>query len=104
MAAAIYFRSSNKTLVSTSLLSTKTKLAPLKNLAPNTLPAARMMIPRMELRAALLAAKLIQFTSEHLKISLTRCPIWSDSQLVLHWLQSDGPTGHNFVDNYIQPI
>ena len=53
--------------------SSQPKLAPLKNLAPTTRPAARMTIPRMELRAALLAAKLIQFTSEHLKVPLTRC-------------------------------
>ena len=104
MAAAVYFRNSNESVVSTSLLSAKTNLAPLKNLAPTTRPAARMTIPRMELRAALLAAKLIQFTSEHLKIPLTQCHLWSNSQVVLHWLRSDGPTGHEFVDNYVQHI
>ena len=63
-----------------------------------------MTIPRLELRAALLAARLLQLTAKHLDVPLSDFHLWSDLQVVLHWLCSDGPTGHDFVDNYVQHI
>ena len=104
MAAVVYCRSTEDSQLTTSLLWAKTKLAPLKNLGSSAVRTARMTIPRLELRAALLAARLLQFIAEHLDVPLSDCHLWSDSQVVLHWLCSDGPTGHDFVDNYVQHI
>ena len=104
MAVVVYCRSSDDSQVTTSLLWAKTKLTPLKSLGSSAIRTARMTIPRLELRAALLAARLTQFTAPHLDVPLSNCYLWSDSQVVLHWLCSDGPTGHDFVDNYMQHI
>ncbi|XP_014217126.1 uncharacterized protein LOC106645718 [Copidosoma floridanum] len=63
-----------------------------------------MTIPRLELRAALLAAKLLQLTSTELDAPIENCRAWTDSQIVLRWLRSVEPTGNALVDNYVAHI
>ncbi|XP_043480108.1 uncharacterized protein LOC122509872 [Leptopilina heterotoma] len=79
MAATVYSCTKN----SAHLLAAKTKLSPIKSLIPTTKPNARMTIPRLELRAALLGAKLIQLQAEALGVKLHDCFAWSDSQVEL---------------------
>ncbi|XP_014207284.1 uncharacterized protein LOC106638549 [Copidosoma floridanum] len=67
-------------------------------------PVAQMTIPRLELRAALLAAKLLRSTAEELAVPIERCHAWCDSQTVLHWVRSDQPTNNALVDNYVAQI
>ena len=87
-----------------SLLSAKTKLAPMKSQLNTGQPCARITITRLELRAALLAAKLLRLIAEGLGISGHDSHPWSDSQVTLHWLRSEGPVGNDFVDNYVSHI
>lgn len=104
-AAALYTRVPDEDgQFQTHLISAKTKLATLRSLKPSSQPTTRMTIPRLELRGALLAARLLSSVAKELDVPLVNCQAWTDSQVVLHWLNSDRPIGNNFVDNYINHV
>ncbi|KAL7299355.1 hypothetical protein TKK_0007926 [Trichogramma kaykai] len=63
-----------------------------------------MTIPRLELRAALLASRLLQHIANGIGVPIENCHAWSDSRIVLHWLRSQGPTGNSVVDDYVAHI
>ena len=63
-----------------SLMMSKSRTAPLKQLT----------LPKLELKAAVLAAKLSHFIRTSLNINSTLY-LWSDSQIVLHWIASQKP-------------
>ncbi|XP_053681681.1 uncharacterized protein LOC128732456 [Sabethes cyaneus] len=79
-AAAAYFRITNSDGVGESVLvAAKTKVAPLK-------PSS---IPRLELRAAVLGVRLMQFVEESHNVKIQQQFLWSDSITVLAWLRAD---------------
>ena len=62
---------------SASLVMSKSRAAPLKQIS----------LPKLELMAAVLAARLSDFIRTSLNIDCTLY-LWSDSQIVLHWIAS----------------
>ena len=62
-----------------SFIMAKTRVAPLKLLT----------LPRLELMATLIATRLIRFVLDTLSLQDPPVYIWSDSQIVLHWVQSE---------------
>jgi len=48
----------------------------------------QLTLPRLELMAALVATRLIQFVVTHLPLQNSSIFMWSDSQIVLHWINS----------------
>ena len=105
IAAAIYLRTETGVgTVRVTLVAAKTKLNPLRNLSRLDQPPSRMTIPRLELRAALLTVRLLRFASSSLEVPLQDCYGWSDSRVVLHWLESDGRLDNDLVDNYVSQI
>ncbi|GBM00440.1 hypothetical protein AVEN_179245-1 [Araneus ventricosus] len=88
--AAIYVRClSNSGEISTNLLCSKSRIAPLKSIT----------IPRLELCAAVLLAKLAQKTITSMKISFHSTVLWTDSTIVLAWIQKDPSVLKPFVRN-----
>ncbi|XP_062714715.1 uncharacterized protein LOC134291230 [Aedes albopictus] len=86
-AAAAYFRIVDKGEVRCSLVASKTKVAPLQSLS----------IPRLELMAALIGARLRKTIEEYHSVKATRTYLWSDSTTVVAWIQSDTRRYRQFV-------
>ena len=59
-----------------NLIFSKSKVAPVKS----------QSIPRLELMAALLGARIVSFLRKELQCHFTSTFLWSDSTTVLHWL------------------
>lgn len=93
--ACIYLRcrdaSSN---ISVRLLCSKSRVSPLHGAT----------IPRLELCAALLLAQLVQKVRESLTITFDNIYLWSDSTIVLHWINSTPNKYKTFVANRIASI
>ncbi|XP_062699445.1 uncharacterized protein LOC134284513, partial [Aedes albopictus] len=85
--AAAYFRIVDQSQVRCILVSSKTKVAPLKPLS----------IPRLELQAALLGSRLAKSVAENHTLPIKQRFFWSDSTTVLSWLQSDQRKYRQFV-------
>ncbi|XP_058791019.1 uncharacterized protein LOC131664145 [Phymastichus coffea] len=105
IAAVVYVRATHSDgKITTTILEAKSKLAPVKSLLPTTERRARMTIPRLELRATLIAAMLLKNAASALSVPPMSCHLWSDSQVALHWLRSDEPVGHDIIDNYVSHV
>lgn len=86
-AAVAYFRIIDKGEVRCSLVASKTKVAPLQSLS----------IPRLELMAALIGARLRKTIEENHSVKVTRTFLWSDSTTVVAWIKSDTRRYRQFV-------
>ena len=60
-----------------SMLFAKVRLAP-----------KEITIPRLELLAVLIAARIVTFLAKELAIQFSRNVLWTDSKCALHWLRS----------------
>ena len=76
-----------------SFVMAKTRVAPLK----------RPTLPRLELMAALTASNLAKFIIDSLQLHATPVFIWTDSQIVLHWIHSK-KTLPQFVSSRVSVI
>ncbi|XP_064646267.1 uncharacterized protein LOC135499453 [Lineus longissimus] len=77
-----------------SFLASKTRVAPLKVLT----------IPRLELQGAVLAARLGVMLEAELKVKVVRRIHWSDSEVVLKYLQNDTKRFRPFIANRVAEI
>ena len=90
-----YLRLVNKDgKVHVSFLMGKSRVTPIKFVS----------IPRLELTAAVLSAKISQLLSHELQIKVSKQIFWTDSQVVLSYLQSKSKRFKTFVANRIQMI
>ncbi|XP_053968859.1 uncharacterized protein LOC128870282 [Anastrepha ludens] len=90
---AIYLRSkSTEGKPTVTLLTAKSRVAPIK----------KQSLPKLELCGALLLARLLP------KLNLYSTPtptfLWTDSQIVLHWLELHSATLSTFVGNRVSEI
>lgn len=94
-AAAVYLKCKGAEDVYVSLLTAKTKVAPIEK---------EISIPRMELCAAVLATKLIHEVSQIMRVPKTNLYAWSDSTVVLAWLRGEPSRWATFVSNRVSEI
>jgi len=94
-AAVVYLRTTDDCgHVSVQLLMAKSRLAPVKRL---------LTIPRMELLACLIGARLTRFIRESLEIISVPCFLWSDSSTAISWIKRNDEWG-TFVGNRVKEI
>lgn len=94
-AGVIYLRTEyDKDNICVRLLTSKTKVAPLKTVS----------IPRLELCAALLTAKLIAKSARILNIPKIEMYAWSDSMITLAWIATPPYKLKTFVSNRVAEI
>lgn len=92
--ACVYLKSVNSSgTVTVRLLCAKTRVSPVKTIT----------VPRLELCAAVLLAKLIAKIKISLQINWD-IHLWSDSQIVLHWLHTSPTRLNIFVANRVGEI
>ncbi|KFM70593.1 hypothetical protein X975_21762, partial [Stegodyphus mimosarum] len=76
------------------LVCSRNKLAPIK----------KVTLPRLELLAALMGARLLQYFCAETNICSSNATLWSDSQVVLGWIRSDPNKWKTFVSNRVTEI
>ena len=76
-----------------SFVMAKTCVAPLKHCT----------LPRLELMATLVAARLAKFMINSLKLRSTPSFIWTDSQIVSYWIHSSKKLPH-FISHHVAEI
>ncbi|XP_071642983.1 uncharacterized protein [Temnothorax longispinosus] len=94
MAAVVYITVHGFNGATISLVCSKTKVAPLK----------RLTIPRLELTAALLLSRLMQYVQATLKLNVTATHLWTDSVVTLTWIKSHASRWKDFVRNRVSQI
>ena len=77
-----------------SLVTSKSKVAPIK----------RLTIPRLELCGAQLLAQLIHHVRQVFDIPLSQVSAWTDSTIVLNWLDGSPRRFKTYVGNRISTI
>ena len=76
--AAVYIRIvSTKGGINTKLVMSKTRVAPLK----------RITLPRIELLASVINARLVSFVPESIKRKINQFVLWTDSSIALYWIK-----------------
>ena len=93
--ASVYLRSVLKDgRIIVRLLCSKSRVAPLKKLT----------LSRLELCAAALGAELTTRVRKELQFENNQTYLWSDSEIVLYWINSPSSSLHTFVANRISKI
>jgi hypothetical protein len=92
--AVLYVCSSSSTTRTVQLVLSKSRLAPIK----------KVQLPRLELLAALLGARLLRYFTTEAGLDTTIATLWSDSTVTLGWIRSDPNRWKPFVQNRVTEI
>lgn len=94
ISAVCYLRFVKHESIRCSIVSAKTRVAPLKFIS----------IPRLELEAAVIGARLARSVEASLTIEIHRKLFWSDSRDVLCWINSDHRRYSQYVGHRISEV
>lgn len=104
-AACVYFRmETSEGKILTAFVIAKTRVAPIKK-NTHCSEEEKLTVPKLELQAAVLGAKLFETTKNDHSVQLHESFFWTDSQIALAWIQSKKfeklPT---FIKNRVRKI
>lgn len=93
--ASLYIRAfDNSGLISSHLLCSKSRVAPIK----------RISLPRLELCGAHLLALLVKQITDSINVNFDNIICWSDSTIVLAWISGDTSRWKTFVSNRVNEL
>ncbi|KRX36007.1 hypothetical protein T05_7611 [Trichinella murrelli] len=92
--AVVYLRLHENGKVEVRFLAAKSRVAPIKKLS----------LPRLELMAALLCARLVAYVKREADLPIRSCFCWSDSLVPLCWIRSNAQRWKPFVSNQMRDI
>ena len=93
--AAVYIRIADKQgHVSSQLVISKSRVAPIK----------KVSLPRLELLAAVVNARLLKFVVDTLPMEVSGVVCWTDSMVALHWVKGQSSRWKPFVANRVAEI
>ncbi|GFY33245.1 uncharacterized protein TNCV_1240951 [Trichonephila clavipes] len=92
--AVLYAQSISEEDVSTRLLCSKSRVAPVKPIT----------IPRLELCACVLLSQLLEKVLHSLTLAIQQIMLWTDSNIVLAWIQRSPEQLKTFIGNRIKII
>ena len=92
--AVAFLRTKQNGQIDVSFIAAKTRVAPLKQLS----------IVRLELQAAVMASRLAETIVRELSYKIHRTVFWSDSNVVLQYVNNESRRFHTFVANRIAEI
>ena len=93
--AAVYIRIADKQgHVSSQLVISKSRVGPIK----------KVSLPRLELLAAVVNARLLKFVVDTLPMEVTSVVCWTDSMVALHWVKGQSSRWKPFVANRVAEI
>ena len=61
-------------------------------------------IPRLELQAVVLATRMFKMLREELELNIFRTYLWTDSEIVMHYLRNEKRRLLTFVANRVEEI
>ncbi|XP_076660747.1 uncharacterized protein LOC143364135 [Halictus rubicundus] len=93
-AAAAYIRTSGPPGTRVTLIAAKTKTAPLQSVS----------LPRLELCAAVLGARLLAHLRRELRVPIDTSHLWSDSTVTLAWLHGEPTRWRTYVANRVSEV
>jgi hypothetical protein len=94
MCAVAYWRWENNGQIYVAFVASKCKVAPVKTITVN----------KLELQAALLAARLADSVQREHKMTTGQRYYWCDSTTVLHWIRNDARNYNIFIANRLGEI
>lgn len=91
----------SKNEVTVRFLCAKNRVSPLKE----TDKSSELSLPRLELTAALIAARLCSYLLKNLKVSFSNVWLWSDSKITLFWIRNiSNKKWKPYVENRVDEI
>lgn len=91
---AFYLRANNDDIITTNLVFSKTRVAPIK----------RFTVPKLELSAAHLMSLLLEEVCAAHNVDIKNCFLWTDSMIVLHWINKCPTKLDTFTGNRVAII
>jgi len=92
--ACVYLTARKNNIITSSLVIAKARVTSVKSVT----------LPRLELLGAVMAAQLLEFVRNSLKLGKDCCRCWSDSTVALSWIKGDPGRWKPFVANRVELI
>nr|XP_015904720.2 uncharacterized protein LOC107437295 [Parasteatoda tepidariorum] len=93
-ATAIFLRNESQDEIKVQLLQAKSRVSPLR----------KITIPRLELLACYIGAKLSEFVTKSLTLEINETYYWTDSTTALFWIKNNDLPWGTFVCNRVKKI